>query len=330
MAGRREYGQVRPMLLCLLMVVALSGCAPRAGEQYPTRPIDVISPWAAGGPVELPARVVLEALREKWGQPLNVVNKPGGNTVPGTLAMMQAKPDGYTLMIDTNGSSSVQALMPDLPFKLEDRTFVCSITSGPMAFFVKGDSPWKDLRDVAAAAKQDPASFSWSSYGGTALAELCLRQFFADAGIDVAKTKPVVFKGGAESSAAVAGGHVSLGCCGVSLILSYAEAGTLRIVGVSGEVRAPGLPEVPTAVEQGFPSVTITQWVGFTGPPGLPASVVSRWAQDVQAVLKDPNIIARLQNLGVQPCFRGPDDFRSYVLTEAERIRKLVKPVGGQ
>jgi tripartite-type tricarboxylate transporter receptor subunit TctC len=299
-----------------------SGAASRGA--YPSKPIEVIVPWAPGGAAELPVRVVAEFLAKEWGHPINVVNKPGGNTLTGSLALMQAAADGYTLMADSPGSSSLQAAMPEkLPFKVEDRTFVVQMAKSPMVYYVKADSPWKSLKDVAAAAKSTPGAFTWARLGRGSLVDLCLMQFFSDAGVDLAKTKQVVFKGSGESAAAVAGGHVQFASSGPSAVLGYVSSKIVRVLGVTGTTRIEAWPEVPTAIEQGFPSVRGTLWNGISGPANLPGDVVEKWTKGVEKAMKDPTVIERIKKLGATPEFQGSDQFRKAVIEEIQQAQTM-------
>ncbi len=136
-------------------------------EKYPTRAIDIIVPFSAGGSTDLTARVVSAYLRKKWGVPVNVINKSGGNTVPAGLEVYSAKPDGYTLLLDgTPSFSMLPAVVKNLPFDLMKRTFFASIGICPLIFSVHPDSPFQNMKDAEAEAKKDPENFTWTSLGG--------------------------------------------------------------------------------------------------------------------------------------------------------------------
>jgi hypothetical protein len=182
-------------VFCLLL--AGPGSAAAGTAKYPAKGIDVIVPFAPGAGTDLMGRVVAEALSKKWGVPVNVVNKPGGNTIIGVNEVMRAAHDGYTLLVDSPGSSSMQVGMKDLPYKVEERTFVARAAASPMAFIVPANSPWKDLKAVAEAEKKDPGALTWTSLGGASGVDLVMQQFFKAAGIDVPKTRMVTYPGAA-------------------------------------------------------------------------------------------------------------------------------------
>ena len=315
------------MLGICCLVMAAPGSAAAGTAKYPTKGIDVIVPFAPGAGTDLMGRVVAEALSRKWGVPVNVVNKPGGNTIIGVNEVMRAAHDGYTLLVDSPGSSSMQVDMKDLPYKVEDRTFVGRAAASPMAFIVPANSPWKDLKAVVEAAKKDPGALTWTSLGGTSGVDLVMRQFFKAAGIDVSKAKMVTYPGAAPATNAVAGGHVQLGAATAGTILALVRGGNARCIGVTSTEKMNDLPDVSTTGQQGFPAVNAVFWVGFSGPAGLPANIVSVWSDAMSEVLKDREVAAKLTRVTSVPAFLGPEDFKKFILEESRVVKELM---GGQ
>ncbi len=312
-------------VFCLFLAGPRSAAA--AAAKYPAKGIDVIVPFAPGAGTDLMGRVVAEALSKKWGVPVNVVNKPGGNTIIGVNEVMRASRDGYTLLVDSPGSSSMQVDMKDLPYKVEERTFVARAAASPMAFIVPANSPWKDLKAVAEAAKKDPGALSWTSLGGASGVDLVMRQFFKAAGIDVGKSKMVTYPGAAPATNAVAGGHAQLGAATAGTILALVRGGNARCIGVTSPEKMSDLPDVPTTIQQGFPAVDAAFWVGISGPAGLPANVVSAWSEAVSEVLKDPEVATKLTRVTSVPALLGPEDFKKFIREESRTVKELM---GGQ
>ncbi len=154
--------------LMIISIIILTGWNEQAQSQeaYPTKPIEIIIPFAAGGGADLTNRILADALRKKWGVPVNVINKPGGNSIPGMLAVHNANPDGYTVLGDGNSTSTCRIVEEkDLPFKIMDRTYVGKIGTNAHVFLVASNSPFKSLKDVAAEAKRDPGNFTWAMLG---------------------------------------------------------------------------------------------------------------------------------------------------------------------
>ena len=292
--------------------------------KYPARAIDAIVPFAPGAGTDLMGRVVAEALSKRWKSPVNVVNKPGGNTVIGTNEVMRASADGYTLLVDSQGSSSMQAGMKDLPYKVEQRTFIVRAAASPMAFIVPQSSPWKSLKDVVEAAKKDPGSLTWTSLGGTSGVDLVMRQFFAASGIDVPKTKMVTFPGASPACNSVAGGHVQMGAATAGTILPLAMGGNARCIAVTSPERLKELPDVATTAQQGFASVNAQYWIGFSGPPGLPDYVLKAWTEGVSEVLKNPEVLSKLARVTSAPAFLGSEEFKKFISEESRLVSELV------
>ncbi len=307
----------------ILFVVATSGLA--SPSAYPMKAIDIVVPFAPGGGTDLTVRVLAEALSKKWKQAVNILNKPGGNCVIGTNYVMRAAPDGYTILYDGGASSSLQILMTDLPYKLEERTFLGGSNALAGVFVVASTSPWKTLSDVAAAAKKDPGSFTWASFGGSSQADLQMRQFFAAAGIEVSKTKAIAFPGGAGPVInAVAGGHVQLGAASANAPLPMMSSGLIRCIAITSPRRVKELPNVPTTSEQGFPTVNTVYWGGFSGPPGLPEEVVKVWVQTLKEILSDQDLVSKLEKLNIMPWYLGPDDLKKYIAEESQAVKKFL------
>lgn len=304
-----------------------SGSA-KKGSDYPNKAIEFVVPLPAGGGTDVAARVIAKALSKELGVPVNVVNKPGGNQIPGVMSVLMAKPDGYTLLAEGAAFSSLHALVEDLPYKLEERTFIARISVAPHAFFVNGKSPWNTLQEAIEAAKKDPASFSWTYLGGNTTTDFSLLQLFDVAGIDVAKTKRVPFQGSGPGVQAVAGGHVQFGAAGASAVFSLRKSGDLKVLAVTGAKRLPALEDVATTAELGYPGADMTWWVGISGPKGLPQDVVDRLAAAAQKVAQDPEVARELEAVGAYPSYLGPEETRNYVLKEADMFKTLAAKVG--
>jgi tripartite-type tricarboxylate transporter receptor subunit TctC len=321
----RKLRKSIPIALLALIAVFLSGWGSpvQSQDRYPSKPIEIIVPFLPGGSTDLIGRIIADRLKNEWGVSVSVVNKPGGNTVPANMEVHQSKPDGYTVFSDSQSSCSLlEVAVKDLPFKVLDRTFFAFVSASPHVFYVNAESPINNLKDVEAEVKKNPGEFTWGSFGGVGAGDFVMRQFFKAIDVDVAKTKPVVTRGGAEIVSFVAGGHIKLGTASPTSGLPHVRAGTVKVVGVSG-FRAPDFPEVPTAVEQGYPTVTAVFWTGITGPPNVPSQIVKQWEDTLQKLLKDPEFISKSQNLGFKTFYLNSRDAREYVRKEIEAAKIL-------
>ena len=313
-------------ILSVLIVLILSGWVNpvQSQEKYPTRPIEIIVPFAPGASTDLVSRVMAAYMNRKWGLPVNVVNKPGGNTVPACLEVYRAAPDGYTLLADNNPSSSMTPIVVrSLPYKIMDRTFIGMTAISPMVIMVHPPSAYKSLKDLEVDAKRDPENFTWTSLGGAGAPDFTTRQFLKAIGVDVVKTKPIMSQGGAQAVILAAGGNAKMGLATVSASLPAIKGGTVRPLVVTSKQRWSDLPDVPTTLELGYPTVNHHYWIGVSGPPKLPSHIAEAWDKALQEMLKDPDIISKMKNIGSIPFYHNSQDMREFVMKETEEVREL-------
>jgi tripartite-type tricarboxylate transporter receptor subunit TctC len=321
-------------ILCLAVGMLILVNAPenaRGAAKYPTSAVDIICPFAAGAATDYLARFMAEELSKKWGQPVNVVNKTGGNTVVGTHAMMTAAPDGYTLFSDSIGSSSSQVGLKGLPYDAMKRTFLAMAFVVPQVIIRSNNAPWQNLKELAEAGKKDPASIVWgTAAGGRGGCDIVQLQLFEGAGIDVPKARRVDFTGSATAINALAGGHIKLHAASPGAVYPVVSGGKAKALGVTTPKRTLLLPDCPTTREAGFPNVDYVYWVGFSGPPGIPADVKEIFTKTVEEILKDPDVVDRLaKKFDAVPAFLGPEAFRGFVQEEANKIERLLKLMTG-
>jgi len=318
----------RGIMVCLavgmLFLVHTPGSARGAGK-YPASAVDIICPFAAGAATDYLARFMAEELSKKWGQPVNVVNKTGGNTVIGTHAMMTAAPDGYTLFADSIGSSSSQVGLKSLPYDPMKRTFLARTFIVPQVVVVSMNSPWQSLKEMAEAGKKDPTCIVWGTMaGGRGGGDLVQLQFFEAAGINVPKARRVDFTGVATAVNALAGDHIKLSAGSPAAVFPAVSGGKAKALAVTTPKRTPLIPDCPTTKEAGFPSVNYVYWVGFSGPPALPAQVIETFTKTAEEILKGPDVADRLaKKFDAVPTFLPTDSFRQFIQDEASKINRL-------
>jgi tripartite-type tricarboxylate transporter receptor subunit TctC len=298
-----------------------------SAKDWPNKAITVIIPWSAGGGTDVAGRILIPKLSKILGVPIQAVNKPGGSGIIGTLEAVKSPPDGYTLFIDCGGTSSIQyAWSENLPYKVEERTYIARATSSPRCLIVPASSPWKTVDDMVNAIRTNPASISFALIGGTGVPDVVIAQFRAALtakGVDVSKSRPISYKGTGEVVVAIAGGHASYSAAGPDSASALTDAGKIRVLGVTSAGRYKGWPNVPTMAEAGFPSVDMVFWVGLSGPPGLPANIVKTLDNAVKESLSDPETIAKLDKVGIEPFYQPGDKYRKFVLDEGEAIKAL-------
>ncbi|MDX2157172.1 MAG: tripartite tricarboxylate transporter substrate binding protein [Hyphomicrobiaceae bacterium] len=297
-----------------------------AQEKYPSKPIDLLVPFAPGASTDTGGRIIAQALEARWKVPVRVVNKPGGNTVPAVSEVMTAKPDGTTILVDGMPQSSMlDTVVKTLPFKVEDRTFLAVTSYTPIMMFVPADSPFKTVKDAAESLKKDPGSFTWTSIGGASGLDMAFRQFCRDNGIDVKKTRTVVTKGGSEAVTLASGGHVMLGLGTYTGAAASLSAGKLRMIAVAAQERWPTIPETPTGKEMGFPSLNVEFWVGFSGPPKLPAHIVETWTKALAEIVADPATKEKMAKVGLKDLYEDAATMQKRVARERRDTQDLYK-----
>ena len=289
-------------------------------EKYPARAIEIIVPFAAGGGQDTSARLLAFFLKKQLAVPVNVLNKPGGNTVPANVELYNAHPDGYTLSLCQDASNAMlQVLTKDLPFNVLDRTFISAMVKVPHVFSVPSNSAYKSLKDVAEDARKDPEHFTWASLGGMSGPDLFLRQFFKAAKVDIRRTKPVMCKGASEAIVLAAGGNVKLAGTTPTAAKPALAAGTIRLLTATEEMHSE-LPGVPTTAKEGFPTVNHSSWYFFSGPPKLPSRYVEILSNTLKEIAKDPEYISRVKRIDLIPFYADSNATR-------ENLKKLMEEV---
>jgi tripartite-type tricarboxylate transporter receptor subunit TctC len=211
----------------VMAVLLASGAGEASAQAYPTKPVEVVVPFTAGGGTDLIARVTSDYLGKKWGQPMLVVNKPGGGGVIGArAALKEARPDGYTVLVDihTTGPMMIGAWKTP-PLTLADRKYAGRIVLDPMVWVVKADAPWSSLRELSAWVKTNPEQLVWGSVGPSGPSRYTAFDWFSQIGVDPAKTKMVITEGASDSLTKVAGGHLVLAIHSVAEAHALSEAG---------------------------------------------------------------------------------------------------------
>jgi tripartite-type tricarboxylate transporter receptor subunit TctC len=319
--------------LALAAWVAAAGLAPAgaAAQDYPARAIELIVPFVPGGGTDLVGRLVADHLTRKWGQPLLVVNKPGGGGVPGARAALKdAKPDGYTVLVDIHTTSSMLiGAWQTPPLTLADRKYAGRIVLDPMVFVVKTDAPWKDFKAFTAWAKEDPTRLVWGSVGPAGPSRYTAHDWFGQAGIDAAKTKMVITQGAADSLTKLAGGNLVLAIHSVAEAHALTQAGKVRALAVLAPKRVRFLPDVPTAEEQGvMKGVNVHWWAGIALASGAPDPVVKKWEAALAEMAKDPEFIAKAEKISMNVDHLDAAQHRAFVEKEAAFYTDLAGKIG--
>jgi tripartite-type tricarboxylate transporter receptor subunit TctC len=314
--------------LARLLVVAAclaAGVLPAAAADYPVRPIRLIVGFPAGGPTDIVARIVAQALSERIGQQVIVENRPGAGSNVATQAVIASPPDGYTLMIVSPPHAINATLYKKLPYNfLQDIAPVAGIAEGPNVMEVHPSVPAKTVAEFIAYAKANPGKISFASAGNGTTIHLSGELFMAMTGI---KMLHVPYRGSAPALTDMISGQVHVMFDNVLSSIGHLQSGALRPLAVTSRTRLETLPDVPTVAET-VPGYETGTWWGIGVPKGTPADVVDKLNRETNAILAEPKIKARFAELGAAPMIVTPQAFGKFLATETEKWATAVKFAG--
>lgn len=303
-------------------LLALAAMPAAAQATWPDKPIRLIVPFAPGGPGDVSARLVAEALAKRLGQPFVVDNKPGGGGVIGADALAKAAPDGYTFLAHANGLLVNNLLRPKLPYAPKDIVPVAGINSSPSVIVAGKDLPARNLAELKTLAKAQKDGLLFATTGPGSTAHFVGAMLSASFGAPFAF---VPYKSGTESSTAVGTGQVAVTSEATLAAMPLIQAGKLKALAVTAEKRFGGLPDVPTTTEQGAGTVRMTHWLGLFAPRGTPPAVLDRMSEAMLAVLASSEVKARMAALGADPMPADRSAFTAFVQGQEELLAKLAR-----
>lgn len=298
-----------------------SACA----QGYPSKPIKVVVPYAAGGAADITARVLGQKMSESMGVPVLVDNKPGANGMIGTDFVAKAAPDGYTLLLDASGPLVVNpSLYAKVPYDpLKDLIPISQATTFQYVLVVPAASPINSVQELVAAAKAKPGALSYGSTGVGGGGHLAGELFGLMSGT---RLTHVPYKGSAPALADLLGGQLSFTFDTVVTSVPQVKAGKLRAYAVSGPRRAKSFPQVPTMSELGYKGFEITQFQGLLAPAKTDPAIIARLHQEMVKALKSPDVIQRLETDGGNELVgSSPSEFASQIQSDLALYRKLIK-----
>ena len=313
------------MRIRILLFVALQALlVPIAlGQQYPSKPVRLIVPFAPGGFADIAARILGERLTNSLGQTFLVENRPGAGGTLGTAVLARAEPDGYSLILQDMAYTISPAVYRELPYRpLEDFTPITLVAHTYLWLFVSPSLPARSVTDFIALAKAQPGKYTVSSSGNGGGSHLMIELLMRGAGI---KLVHVPYKGGGPAVNAAVSGEVAASFSFMPIAKSLVQGHRLRAIGVTAAARDAAYPDVPTFEESGIPNMIVRQWIGLMGPAGLPAEIVRTLNQNVKTVMSDPVVIDRFKALTLIPETSSPQEFRALVDSDLKRWSKVVK-----
>jgi tripartite-type tricarboxylate transporter receptor subunit TctC len=308
-----------------LLLAALLLASATAFAQYPNKPIRFIVGFPPGGSADPTTRIVGAALQEQLGQPIVVENRPGADSAIAAEQVSKMAPDGYTIMFASNSAMTAAVALKKNPTydPLKDFTPISMVGRATVFFYVHPSVPATTLKDFVAHAKANPGKLVYGT--GNPLSILYGQQFMNATGI---QWLHVPYKGEGPLNPDILAGRVHASFLSTASAISNAKEGRLRPLAVLLNKRSPLLPEVPTIDEAGVPEVTVRQWAGVFGPPKMPPEIVERLNREVNAVLKRPEVLEKLQTYGYAAEGSTPERLAEINRTDLELWRRLVKEAG--
>ena len=307
----------------ILAAVLATASTQACSQDFPTKPIRILVPFAPGGFVDTAARIVGQKLGERWGQQVIVENRPGGNGFIAVSAAAKSPADGYTLLMAHTGEFVVNpAVFKDVPYELDrDFTPITLINDAPIVWVVNSNAPYKTIQDLFTAAKAKPGTIGTSSPGNGSINHLVLEWTTMETG---AKFLHVPYKGGAPAMAATAGGEVPAGIAALSSAMPHMQSGRVRPVVVTTAKRTTVLPDVPTLAEVGVRDVQSSIWVGLFAPKNVPQPIIDKIHGEIVKLLEMPDVKARFAAGGGVTVGNTPAEFAAQIRREAASAKKVV------
>jgi tripartite-type tricarboxylate transporter receptor subunit TctC len=320
MASRRTA-----TILIAISVSALAFIGGACALDYPTRPVRFVVGYPAGGSTDIVARLIGQRLSERLGQQFVIENKPGAGSNIGTEAVVNAEPDGYTVLLVNPSNFITASLYTNLKFNfIRDIAPVASFNRVPNVMTVNNDVPAKTVAEFIAYAKANPGKVNMASSGNGTSVHLSGEMFMAMSGI---KMQHVPYRGSAPAITDMLGGQVQVIFDNMPSILPHIRAGSLRALAVTTAVRSPELPDVPTVAET-VPDYEASALFGMGAPKKTPVEIIEKLNKEINAVLAEPAIKARLIELGGEPLIGPPEAFGKMIAAETEKWEKVVKFAG--
>jgi tripartite-type tricarboxylate transporter receptor subunit TctC len=311
------------VLLSLWTAAVVAHATPAKAQDYPDRPIRIIVPLAPGGTTDSVSRLVADGLSARLGKAVIVENRPGGGTQVGMEAAMKSPADGYTLAIGSIDSLGALPVMKKIPpfDPLKDFTPVSQVAISPLAYAVNASFPPNTMAELVAYAKSRPGEVRYGSPGPGTVLHLGVEWLESQTGIQMTH---VPYRGGGPMMQGVVAGEVHLSMTSPDFARNFMDAGKLKTLAQADRKRHVLLPDVPTTAEAGFPDLQVVAWFGIVGPAGMPKAIVDRLAREIEIVLKDPNLKTRMETVGSDPAFLGPDDYTKLIADEHQKWAKIV------
>ena len=310
------------LLALLLTLLSLSATSAQA-QEFPNRPLRIITPYAAGGGIDLLTRTVAQRLGQFWNQQVIVENRPGAGATIGYAAAAKAQPDGYTLVAAANPLGIGPVVYPNLAYDVHrDFMPIGLLATAPEVLTVTASSPYRSVADLVNAAKQTSRPQNFGSAGSGTLAHLAAESFNTAANLNA---QHVAYKGSSPALADLLGGQIDWIFDSPAAIMSNLQAGKLRALASAAPERSPQLPTVPTMAEAGFPNLDFRIWLGLMAPAATPTTVIAQIETAIATIMKDPSLRKTLEGQGWDIAGTGAKSFEDFLKTELPKLAQSAR-----
>ena len=297
-------------------------------QDYPNKPIKIIVPFSPGGAVDGPIRAIAGDLSKRLKQQVLIENRPGAGATIGSEAVAKAPADGYTLLLASQTNAISASLYPKLNFSpIDDFVGISLLGREPGALVVHPSLPVKSVAELVALAKDKPGQINYASSGNGSGQHLIMAMFTSMAGI---KLTHVPYKGSGQATTDLLAGTVPLSFPGTNGMIKHIKAGKLRVLATSGVKRSTQLPDVPTLDELGLKGYSAYVWMGLLAPKGTPAAIVDRLNREFKASLASPEVVAFMNEAGIETVGSTPAEMDAYFREERDRWARIVKETGAK
>ncbi len=302
--------------------------APAQSPPYPTKPVKIVVPFAAGGPADVYARYVGQRLQDVLGQSFVIENKPGAGSIIGTDAVAKSAPDGYTLLMMSNTHTVNESLISNKPFALmRDFTPIAPVNNSDLVLVTRSELPVRDLKDLLQQAKAKPDGMTYASSGPGTPYHMAGELFKAMAGVSIVH---VPYKGSTNARTDVLGGQVDMMFDAIPTMAPHIKSGRVKAIGTTGGERSGVLPDVPTIAQNGVADYEATIWLGLMAPKGTPSDIVERLNAEVRKIVSSAETRQAWTAQGAAPMTMDTKEFERYLNQDIEKWARVVKVSGAK
>jgi len=314
---------MRRAFLAILLLLASAGLG---AQEYPTRTVRIVVPFAPGGGTDIVGRILAQHLSQRLGQGFVVENRPAGSGIVGADHVAKSAPDGHTLLFAFSSLSSSAQLFSKLPYDpVRDFAPVALATTSPLLIVVPAAVPAKDLREFIAHAKASPGKLNYGTSGPGSSPHLATELFMSLTGVQMAH---IAYKGIAPATTALLANEVQFSLVPIAVGMPHVKSGRLRALGTCGPQRSAATPEVPTAAEAGVPGLDVIAWWGMLAPAKTPPAIVSRLNREIRAILDNAEVRRGLVDQGMDPAGGDPAAFAALIKADMEKWGEIGRRLG--